>query len=77
MNLGKHKTFCITKPTNDQTTLYFIGTTLHFPDKSICHRVYTDLTFVGKCNSGNTASVSTNVGSHITKQIFNKIVIYK
>jgi len=42
----------ITKPSYDQSTqLYFIGTTVHVPDHSILHQVYTDLKFTDKCIS--------------------------
>ena len=48
------------------TQLYFIWTTLHVSHQPIHHRVYTDLKFIGKCNSYYNISISILVGSHIT-----------
>ena len=50
-----------------QKNYILIGTTLHVADYLIHHQVYTDLKFMGQCNSYHIISISKDLGSHITK----------
>ena len=56
-----------TETSDGSTKLHFIGTALPISDHSIHRKVYTDLRFIGKCNSYYDISISVFLGFGITK----------
>jgi len=66
----------ITKTTNDRSKeLYFIRTTLHVADYSIHHQVYTDLKFMGQCNSYHIISISKDWDLTLQNKCYNNFVM--